>query len=59
MKVEELRNYGKSIAEIVDTTPTLVMMKIGWIVIISIIKETGMSGFLNLFILIKQTKLIV
>ena len=56
MKVEELRNYGKSVAEIVDTTPTLVMMKIGWIVIISIIKETGMIRFIPFMSRVKKEK---
>jgi len=56
MKVEELRNYGKSVAEIVDTTPKSVMIKIGWIVIISIIKETGFIGFIPFMNKIKKEK---
>jgi len=33
MKVEELKNYGKPVGEIVETTPFPIMMKIGLVVI--------------------------
>ena len=56
MKVEELRDYGKSIGEIVDTTPTPVMIKIGWIIITSIIKETGIIGFIPFMNKVKKEK---
>jgi len=56
MKVEELKNYGKSIGEIVDTTPTPVMIKIGWIIMTSIIKETGVIGFIPFMSRVKKEK---
>ena len=56
MKVEELKNYGKPIGEIVNTTPKPVMMKIGWIVITSILKETGFWGFIPFMNKVKKEK---
>ena len=56
MKVEELKYYGKSIGEIVDTTPFPVMMKIGWVIITSIIKKTRILGFIPFMNKVKQEK---
>jgi len=56
MKVEELRNYGKSIGEIVDTTSSIVMIKIGWIIITSIIKKTGIIRFIPFMNRVKKEK---
>ncbi|MFH0785911.1 MAG: IS21 family transposase [Pseudomonadota bacterium] len=36
MKIEELKYYGKSIAELVDSMPTIIMIKVGCIIIKSI-----------------------
>ena len=56
MKVENLKNYGKSVSEIVDSTPISVMMKIGLIVIVSIIKETGIIGFIPFMFRVNKEK---
>ena len=56
MKVEELKNYGKSVGEVVDATPKSVMIKVGWIVITSIIKETGLIGFIPFMNKVKKEK---
>ncbi|RMD51567.1 MAG: hypothetical protein D6830_00095 [Ignavibacteria bacterium] len=57
MKVEELNNYGKSITEIVDATPKIIMIKIGWIIIRSIITETGIWGFIPFMINVNSEKM--
>ena len=56
MKVEELKNYGKPVGEIVETTPFSVMMKIGLIVIKSIIKKSGIIGFIPFMIKVNKEK---
>ncbi len=56
MKVEKLKNYGKSIGEIVDSTPFPVMLKIGGIILTSIIRETGILGFIPFMNKVKNEK---
>jgi len=56
MRVEELKNYGKSIGEIVGNTPFPVMMKIGWVVISSIVKKSGIIGFIPFMSKVKKEK---
>ncbi len=56
MKVEELKNYGKPLSEIVNSTPFIVMIKIGWIVIKVIINKTGIFGFIPFMNKVKKEK---
>ena len=56
MKVEELRFYGKSIAELVDSMPFPVMFNVGRTIIMSIMKKAGFLGFIPFIIKVNKEK---
>ncbi len=45
-RVEELKFYGRPIAGIVDAMPPILKMKVGGVIVGSVIRKTGFVGFL-------------
>lgn len=56
MKVEELKFYGKSIADIIDSMPKSEMMKVGWVIIAKIVKKSGVFGFIPFMMKVNKEK---
>ena len=56
MKVEELKYYRMPLGEIVSSMPKSVMMKVGWVIIKSIIKKSTFFGFIPFMLRVNKEK---
>jgi len=56
MKVEELKFYGKDLGYIVDNMDKSIMVRVGWIIISTIIKKSGFFGFIPFMTKVNKEK---
>ncbi len=56
MRVEELKFYGNGVGELVDSMPIFVTIRIGWVIMVSVMKKSGLLGFIPFMININKEK---